>query len=582
MIEIRGAVLWLVGIALVVVALAAGCGTSQEPVVPTIPTEPTETAAPTTEPTEPTPTAGPTATSTAAQTSAPTVAPTLSPTSATIPAGKYGGHIVALAKADVEHFDVHRDVSAALAARGPGVAYSRMLRLRTGAEVAQPSLLLECDLCESWRLDGPLVYEFRLKDNVRWQDLSTVNGRKLSAQDVVFSYDRQRTSGWPNSPLLLALDTVEATDELTVRVGLKFWDTDFLLALADGRSKVVAPEVVIGSGSLEPGPVVGTGPWVWLRTLEGDGTEFEANPDYFEEGLPFADLLTFKVIKDPETRVAAFITGQLDIFDAEAGEWELFQSRGFPSRTVVSREGGLGLMLAMNAGQPPFDDRDVRRAVFQSLEPWAYLEGGLTDEEMVGAGVPVVEESWLLDREATQIFFDGEPGIDVQGKVVELVVGDFGNEQLELGRRVNLALQEAGFTSTLTVLNPVEYAERVWRNRDYQMFLGPPPPASGPNGFLFPALHSVGQWNILQHEDSELDRLIELQQGLGFNSAERGEVLREIQRRLLGEAYVVSLGGGDTLWVMQDAVSGFHPNTASAEYFFWAKTWLGGEASLGG
>ena len=489
---------------------------------------------------------------------------------------------MALARADVEHFDVHQDVSAALAARGPGVAYSRMLRLSTGAEVDQPSLLLECDLCESWELVSPLTYEFRLRDNVRWQDLPPVNGRKLSAQDVVFSYERQRTAGWPNSPLLLAMDTVEATDELTVKATLKFWDTDFLLALADGRSKVVAPEVVIASGTLEPGPVVGTGPWVWLRTLEGDGSEFEANADYFEEGLPFADLLTFKVIKDPETRVAAFITGQLDVYDVEAEEWELLQSRGFSSRTVVSREGGLGMALAMNAGRPPFDDREVRRAVFQSLEPWAYLEGTLTDEEMVGAGVPVVVESWLLDREAMQTFFDGEPSVNVQGKAVELVVADFGNEQVALGRVVESALREAGFVSTVTVLNPVDYKERVWRKRDYQMFLGPTPPASGPNGFLFPALHSDGRWNILQHEDSEMDRLIESQQLLGFDSAERGEVLREIQRRLLGEAYLVSLGGGGTLWVMQDAVSGFHPNTALAEYIFWAKTWLGGEASLGG
>ena len=166
--------------------------------------------------------------------------------------------------------------------------------------------------------------------------------------------------------------------------------------------------------------MVGTGPWVWLRTLEGDGSEFEANPDYFEEGLPFADLLTFKVIKDPETRVAAFITGQLDVYDVEAEEWELLQSRAFSSRTVVSKEGGMGMALAMNAGRPPFDDRDVRRAVFQSLEPWAYLEGTLTDEEMVGAGVPVVEESWLLDRQAMLTFFDGEPSVNVQGKAVEL------------------------------------------------------------------------------------------------------------------------------------------------------------------
>ena len=561
MIEMRRSILWLAGLALGI-GLLAGCGTSEEPRATV---EPTETVVPTA-------TASPTVTATAA--------PFVSPPPGTIPAGTYGGHIVALARADVRHFDVHQDASATLAARGPGVAYSRMLRLRTGEEIEQPSLLLECDLCEGWRLDEQLVYEFRLRDDVRWQDVAPVNGRKLSAQDVVFSYERQRTAGWPNSPLLMAVASVEAPDELTVRVKLRYWDTDFLLALADGRSKVVAPEPVIAEGSLEPGPVVGTGPWVWMRTEQGDGSAFEANPDYFEEGLPFADLLTFKVIKDPEARFAAFFTGQLDVFDAGAEEWELIVSRGFPSRTTVSKEGGRGLMLAMNAGRAPFDDVEVRRAVFRVLKPLDVSAGAITGEgAMFGAGVPVVEESWLLEREELEGFFEGGSTVDVRGKAVEVLLGDFGDEQVEWGRRVESALRGAGFVTSLTVVNPMEYRDRVWRMGEYEMFLGPTSPASGPNGFLFSALHSGGQRNILGHEDGELDRLIESQQELGFDSRERGEVIREIQRRLLGEAYMVTLGGGETLWVMQDAVEGFYPNTALAEYFFWAKTWLGSGAT---
>ena len=240
----------------------------------------------------------------------------------------------------------------------------------------QPSLLLECDLCESWRLGDGLVYEFRLRDNVYWQDLPPVNGRKLSAQDVVFSYNRQRTSGWANSPLLQGVEEVEAPDERTVRVKLRFWDTDFLLALADGRSKVV----VAGGGDSVGVAGAGAGGWDGAVDVAGDGgwsraAEFEANDDYFEEGLPFADRLTFKVIKDPEARLAAFVIGELDIYDAEASEWELLGSRGFPSKTVVSKEGGLGLILAMNVARPPFDDREVRKAVFSVLRPGDYYEG---------------------------------------------------------------------------------------------------------------------------------------------------------------------------------------------------------------
>ena len=96
------------------IALLAGCGTSVEP---TATVEPSATVVPT-----------------ATVTATATAAPFVSPPSGTVPAGTYGGHIVALARADVGHFDVHQDASATLAARGPGLAYSRMLRLRTGEE----------------------------------------------------------------------------------------------------------------------------------------------------------------------------------------------------------------------------------------------------------------------------------------------------------------------------------------------------------------------------------------------------------------------------------------------------------------
>ena len=50
--------------------------------------------------------------------------------------------------------------------------------------------------------------------------------------------------------------------------------------------------------------------------------------------------------------------------------------------------------------------------------------------------------------------------------------------------------------------------------------------------------------------------------------------MRQIQRRVLEQAYMVAaVTDGDT-WVFHPKVRGFHPNTAASEYFFWAKTWL--------
>ena len=133
-----------------------------------------------------------------------------------------------------------------LTALGPGLAYSRLLRLRTGPLVEQPSLLLECDLCQSWRLDSDFAYEFQLRPDVEWQNLEPVNGRALVASDLVYSYQRMQTPGWANATLFpdRGISEFEALDDHTLRVKLAFLDSDALLPLADGHSKIVAHEVV--------------------------------------------------------------------------------------------------------------------------------------------------------------------------------------------------------------------------------------------------------------------------------------------------------------------------------------------------
>ena len=82
-----------------------------------------------------------------------------------------------------------------------------------------------------------------------------------------------------------------------------------------------------------------------------------------------------------------------------------------------------------------------------------------------------------------------------------------------------------------------------------------------------------GRNNLLSHADHDLDDMIIEQVG-ELDRDRRGEILQDIQRRLLDGAYMFSpvtgsIGAGET-WVFHPSVQGFHPNTALSEYFFWA------------
>ena len=154
------------------------------------------------------------------------------PSAAATPVAQQGGRLRIASRTVLEDLDVHRSSAPSLAAFGPGIVYSRLLRFASGPEVQTPSLALECDLCESWVWEDTATLRVSLREGVRWQDAAPVNGRILSPHDVTASLTRQRTPGWPHAGLLANVASMEV-DGNDVVFTLRSPDADF--PLASGR-----------------------------------------------------------------------------------------------------------------------------------------------------------------------------------------------------------------------------------------------------------------------------------------------------------------------------------------------------------
>ena len=521
--------------------------------------------------------------------------PTPTAVIAPAPAGSFGGTLTVVAGAKIPHRDVHQEVQETLTALGPGLAYSRLLRLRSGQGANQPNLLLECDLCESWELNEDLAYVFKLRPGIQWQNIPPVNGRDLTAQDIVFSLDRLKTPGWPNAPLLSSIGEAKALDDLTLQVELALEDADALLALADGHVKIVAREAVAVTGDLKDGPVIGTGPWVWQETGSGETMEFTRNSNYFEGGLPFLDQLNIIVMRagplahSPGSialdKVAAFRAGLVDVLSVSPSEWDMVRQGDYDYQSVVSRRSGAGVVLAMNSQKPNLKEASVRQAVFQAIDPWDYLDTVWSGQGFASVGIPVRESSWLLDRAEMRQNFFADPGkarqlllnaglrlpIDLE---VTVRIERTGGENLALEERLMADLAAVGFNPELRRMNPVQFDDLVMGPaRDFQLMVGAVPPTSTTNSYLFGLLHSQGQWNLAGHKDSLLDSMIETQ-AAEFDDVARREQLVEIQRRVLDQAYLFSPVTSASRWVFSSDLKGFEPNAALSEYNFWSRTWL--------
>ncbi len=485
--------------------------------------------------------------------------------------------------ANIAHQDVHLDVSPALSTWGPGLAYSRLLRFKSGPGVEMPSLAVECDLCESWEMESPTSFLFKLRDDVRWQNVDPVNGRALVAEDVVFSYIRQRNPALPNSPLLHNVAEVGAIGELGLRVTARSQDADFLTALADGHSKIVAREAVEATGDLRSGPTVGTGPWVLERTESNDAHVFARNPDYFEPAAPLLDGLRIHILSDEQTRSAAFLVNALDVHQMNPEDWTAYRDRNPNASSVLMPEPGTGLEVGLKTDRPPFDDPRVRKAAFLAMDPYKAIREHWGGFAFVSMGFQAYEAGWLPpDNEARLLFRRPSEARELLREAgvtapipITIKVGDFGEAFLAHAHSISVEIQTVGFDAEVKIVNRREFGEAVWLGGDYEMFVGPPAPISSPNGYLLPVLHSDGIWNTTGHEDAKLDALLEAQ-AVTLDPTVRSELIGRIRDRVFEQAYRFMPAARIAIWAIQPNVQGFQPNFAGGDYHHWARVWLDG------
>ena len=496
--------------------------------------------------------------------------------------GGRGGTLNLVSRQVVKHEDVHADVSEALSSWGPGIAYSRLMRFQSGDEVALPSLSAECDVCESWAMLDATTFAFSLRDDVRWQDIHPVNGRRLVAQDVAFSYERQRSDGFPNGALLHIVDSVDAPSEDLLQVNLLAPDADFLVALADGHSKIVAREAVEIKGDLLNGPTIGSGAWVLQQNEQpGASYTFRNNEDYFGEGLPRLERLVIHTIPDGDTAYAAFRVNNVDVHQLSPVEWEEFRQQKPDASMLAFEEVGRGLEVAFNTIEPPFDDVRVRQAAMLAMRPNRAIEETWQGRAYLTQGVPLGIADWRLSNEQLEGYFDDHgratallaESVGTLPAQVDIEVGDFGDEYLAHAERIAGEMQSVGFEANMEILDRRRFGERVWFGGDYQMFVGPMAPVRSPNAYMLAVLSSEGAWNTTGHKDEALDGLILAQAG-EYDPIERRRLIVEAQRLALGSAYRFMPAASVSLWAWWPDVRGLEPNFAGSEYSHWSRVWL--------
>ena len=330
---------------------------------------------------------------------------TLAPTSTRAQAPKRGGTLSVRAW-DPPHFDPMLTVSykthVALS-----FTHSRLLKHRAGPGVQPGTFPIEGDLAESWTQPNETTYVFKLRRGVRWHPKPPVNGRELTADDVVYSVERfLQVKGNANAYMLRAVDKVEAVDRHTVRFTLKEPFAWFLDMLANPLAvAIVAKECVEKFGDLKkPEAVVGTGPWMLDSYRPNVGMTFVRHPQYFVPGLPHIDRVELFVDEDNASRMAAFLTGKYDLgweYQATINRTDWVQIKDTlkqrrPNLRTLEFPSNVMPHVSMRTDQPPFNDVRVRQAMSLALDRPAIIDSVYEGVGVVNPPVPAALREWTL------------------------------------------------------------------------------------------------------------------------------------------------------------------------------------------
>ena len=186
-------------------------------------------------------------------------------------------------------------------------------------------------VAESWNVPDDQTLIFKIRKGVYWHNKAPVNGRQLTAEDIVFSIKymylnpaRPDTFNVTSAPGGVSVTDVylDPNDPWTVIVKVVSTAMYFLEDIGARGVFVVAQEMVEEKGDLKDWEnAVGTGPFELTEYVPMSVHTFVRNPNYWMKNpigpgkgdqLPYADGVKVLIISDRSTAQSALRTGKID------------------------------------------------------------------------------------------------------------------------------------------------------------------------------------------------------------------------------------------------------------------------------
>ena len=543
----------------------------------------------------------------------------LTPTEDTSKSAVRGGRMRLSVSTDIPSWEPNQAFT--VINEGPGAIQGRLIETVPGR--LEPSKReVMAGVAESWEWSPDrLQLTLKIRNDVKFHPIAPVNGRTLTMDDVIFSWNRLKRVGSirseyanelnPNAPIL----SLTAADPRTLVIKLKEPLVYLVSLLAHVTALTMLPMEM--ESQFDPRTkAIGSGPFYVSDYAPSQSITLKGHSDFYQKGLPYVDQVDLPIITEYSQGVAQFKAGALHRYPVRADDVLSVKKETPQLRMYQTDVSVLGNQSVFGwQGQSPFADERVRQAYSMLMDRDLLIDVARNVSKFQSEGIPV-ETRWNTNLQAT---FDGwwldpkdkEFGPNAKyfehnvaeakklmaaagfGNGVEVIsshitTNEYGTDFPKLVEVVEGMMAEGGFRFKKNIVHYSnefipKYRDAKGNFEGMSYKSGPTPPANDALAYLIFFNYSKGGNAFYGFDaagkgdnsgDPKVDELL-LKAKAEIDTEKRKALVYEVQRYLGGKQYAVRWAGGSSSFELAwPAVKNYNAFRGDVPPNFFLRYWL--------
>jgi oligopeptide transport system substrate-binding protein len=453
-----------------------------------------------------------------------------------------------------------------------------------------PQMNLTPDLAATWEIQDGVIYTFELRADARFH-----NGRPVTAQDVIYSWERAAAPETESDTVLTYLGDIvgvrerragqadhisglKAIDDHTLQVTIDAPKPYFLLKLTYPTAFVLDRQNV-ESGSEWYRTPNGAGPYRLARWDSFKVMIYERNMDYYLEppAIPYVVVQLYSGIP-----IRLYESGEIDIAGVSNYDVARVLSPDDPLHTEVRSSVALCTSyIVFDVNQPPFDDPKVRQAFSMAFDRQKYIDVVLQGIDLPASGLfppglpgynPDLQGLPYDPEQARQLLSESKYGGSQGLPPIVYTSGGLGSDiGSDVSAVAQMWQQTLGVTIQVENLEPDRFMDELHAGRHGQLF------GSGwcadypdPENFADALFHTGAQQNLGNYTNPQVDALLE-QARIEQDVAKRIQLYQQVEQMIVADAPVIFTVHGLSYVLVKPHIQGYviTPVDVPLERYLW-------------